>query len=147
MSDPNARAVLNHLIETCKDGERGFRHAAELVSDPGLKALLIDFAGWRARLADELLPHAQRLGGSAASGGTAAAAMHRRWMDVRSNLSGHDDRTILAEARRGDTVTLAAYKKALEGALPISVRDVVERHFAEVRDTHDDLDRSLTEAR
>lgn len=146
MSDPNARAVLNHLIETCKDGEHGFLHAAELVGDPGLKTLLIDFAGRRARLADELLPHAQRLGGPAATDGTAAAAMHRRWMDVRSNLSGHDDRTILAEARRGDTVTLAAYKKALDGALPISVRDIVERHFAEVRHTHEDLDRSLTEA-
>ncbi len=146
MSDPSSRALLNHLIESCKDGEHGFIHAAELVSDPGLKTLFSDLAGRRARAAEELLPHAQRFGGSAASDGTTAASVHRRWMDVRSNLSGHDDRTILKEAQRGDAITLAAYKTALDGLLPPSVRDLVERQFAEVRDTHDDLARSLTEA-
>jgi len=30
MTDRTERAVLNHLIETCKDAERGFRHVAEL---------------------------------------------------------------------------------------------------------------------
>ena len=29
MADRSERAVLNHLIETCKDAERGFRHVAE----------------------------------------------------------------------------------------------------------------------
>lgn len=146
MSDQSSRALLNHLIETCKDGELGFQHAAELVSDPALKTLFTDFAGRRARAAAELLPQAQRLGGPAATDGTAAASMHRRWMDVRSSLSGHDDRSILREVQRGDALTLAAFKTALDGALPVSVRDLVERQFAEVRDTHDDLSRSLTEA-
>lgn len=146
MSDTSSRALLNHLIETCKDGERGFQHAAELVSDPGLKALFNDFAGRRARAAADLLPHAQRLGGPAATDGTTAASVHRRWMDVRSNLSGHDDRSILREAQRGDATTVAAYQSALDGLLPPSVRDLVERQFAELRDTHDDLGRSIAEA-
>lgn len=31
MSDISSRAILNHLIETCKDGATGFQHAATLV--------------------------------------------------------------------------------------------------------------------
>lgn len=146
MSQRSPRAVLNHLIETCRDGEHGFAHAAELVSDPTLKRLFADCAGRRAHAAADLLPHAQRLGGDEATAGTAAAAMHRRWMDMRSSVSGHDDRAILAEAQRGDAVTLAAFTEALQGALPSSVRDLVERQLVEVRDAHDELARTLTEA-
>ncbi len=147
MSQRSPREILNHLIETCRDGEHGFAHAAGLVSDPALKRLFADCAGRRAHAAADLLPHAQRFGGSEATQGTAAASMHRRWMDMRSNVSGHDDRVILAEAQRGDAVTLAAFADALQGLLPASVRDLVERQLTEVRETHDELGGALTEAK
>lgn len=147
MSEPNARAVLNHLIESCKDGAHGFDHAAELVTDPSLKVLFADLARTHAGIAAELVPHAQRLGGTAAADGTAAASLHRRWMDARSRMSGHDDRTVLAEAHRGDTVTMAAFKDALDGVLPSSVRDVVEQQFSKLRSGHDDLERVQAESR
>ncbi len=134
MSDLSSRAILNSLIETCKDGESGFRHAAELVSDAGFKALFTDLARRRGEVAAELLPHARRFGGSEAADGTTAASLHRTWMDVRE-WSSHDDRAIVAEARRGNNMTVAAFKDALAGVLPASVRDMVERQYADICDS------------
>ena len=37
MAEPKAISALNHLIETCRDGEMGFWSAAEHVEDEGLK--------------------------------------------------------------------------------------------------------------
>lgn len=145
MTELSPRAVLNTLIETCKDGERGLLHAAELVVDPELKTFFMNTAYRRARFAIDLLPHAQRLGGASTADGTAAASLHRRWMDIRSAWSGHDDRAVVAEARRGDSVTVLAFKSAVEGALPATVRDLVEHEYAEVRESHlrfADLDRA-----
>lgn len=142
MAESNPRAVLNNLIETCKDAERGYRHAADLVTDPALKSSLTDIADRRANFAVDLLPHAQRFGGPADADGSAGASMHRRWMDVRSTMSGHDDRAILAEVRRGDSVTVLTFKNAVEGALPATVRDLVERQYSEACDAHDVLDQS-----
>ncbi len=136
MTDPTPRAILNSLIETCKDAERGLLHAAELVKDPALKTFFTDAAHRRAQFAAELLPHAQRLGGADTADGTAAATFHRKWMDVRSALSGHDDRAVVSEAERGDNITLLAFKSAVEGALPVTARDLVERCYAEVRESH-----------
>lgn len=136
MTELNPRAVLNTLIETCKDGERGLLHAAELVSDPTLKSFFTDTASRRARFANDLLPHAQRLGGASTADGTAGASIHRRWMDVRSAWSGHDDGAVMAEARRGDGVTVLVFKSAVEGALPATVRDLVELEYAAVRESH-----------
>ena len=147
MSQRSSRALLNHLIETCNDGAHGFQHAADLVTDAALKTQFAELARSRARIADQLLPHAQRFGGDTASDGTAAAALHRKWMDVRSTWSSHDDRTILTEVQRGDAVTMAAFKDALDGVLPSSVRDLVERQYSELRGEHDQLGRSLTETK
>jgi uncharacterized protein (TIGR02284 family) len=127
---------LNSLIETCKDGERGLLHAAELVTSPALKTFFTDTAHRRARFAADLVPHAQRLGGTDTADGTAGASLHRKWMGVRSALSGHDDRAVISEAERGDSITVLAFKSAVEGALPATVRDLVERGYDEVLASH-----------
>jgi uncharacterized protein (TIGR02284 family) len=90
----------------------------------------------RARIASELTPHAQRLGGDAAHEGTGAAALHRRWIDIKSMLKRHDDNAILVEVERGDRITLSAFKDALEGMLPPDTSDVVQRLYDELRTAH-----------
>ena len=136
MTESDPRSILNSLIETCKDGERGLLHAAELVKNPALKTFFADTAGRRAQFAAELLPHAQRLGGAATADGTAGATLHRTWMGVRSALSGHDDGAVASEAERGHSLTVLAFKTAVEGALPATVRDLVEHAYSEVRASH-----------
>jgi len=146
MPNPSPRAVLNHLIESCRDAERGLRHAATLVTHWTMRSEFKHAAELRAQFAIKLLPHAHRLGGAATAEGTTGASIHRHWMDAKSLLSGHDDRAILAEARRGDRVTVLAFKSAVEGELPATVRDLVEQAYAELCRSHerlDELDRAI----
>ena len=128
------------MIESCRDAEHGFVHASELVNNPYLKRRLAEDGAKRAEFVADLTPYAERLGGFAAADGTAAGSIHRRWMDLRSSLSGHDDRAILTEVRRGDTLTLQAFKTAKQGVLPQAVRDVIERIHDEVLISHRRLD-------
>jgi len=146
MPNSSPRAVMNHLIESCRDAERGFRHAATLVTHWTMRSEFQHAADLRARFAIDLLPHAHRLGGAATAEGTAGASMHRYWMNVMSLLSGHDARSILTEARRGDSVTVLAFKNAVAGELPATVRDLVEQEYAELCLSHerlDELDRAI----
>ena len=140
MAESGPRTVLNHLIETCRDAEKGFRHAADIVADPSLKSVFTNFADRRAQFASDLLPQAQRLGGAADADGTTGASMHRHWMDLRNALSGHDDSAVLVEVKRGDHVTLLAFKAAVDGALPGTVRDLIEQQYAEVREAHERIE-------
>ena len=136
MTESSPRAVLNSLIETCKDAERGLLHAAELVKDPALKTFFTVAAQRRALFATQLLPHAQRLGGAETADGTTGATLHRKLMDVRSALSGHDDHAVVVEAERGDNISLLAFKSAVEGALPGTVRDIVEQAYRDITESH-----------
>jgi uncharacterized protein (TIGR02284 family) len=137
MAERTERWVLNHLIETCRDGARGFRHAASHVGSVDLKALFEEIAAQRTQFAAELLPHAQRLGGANDTDGTIQGALHRGWMSMRDALEGSHDDGILAEAVRGEHAAVAAYKDALNGMLPPTTRDVIEQQSAQVRTSHD----------
>ena len=139
MTDRSERAVLNHLIETCKDAERGFRHVADYATKPDVKSLFLDIASQRATFAAALLPHAQRLGGARETDGTTAGALHRTWIDLRHALAGNDQQAVVREAERGEHFSLGVYKDALEGMLPPTVRDVVESQYAELEKTGERL--------
>ena len=137
-------STLNSLIETCRDGEQGFREAAENLRDPSVKTLFSGFATERARFAEELKDQVQRLGGKPEEGGTTAGAAHRGWMNVKGAVTGHDDKSIIAEAERGEDVAVERYREALREPLPAAVESVVSRQFEHVREAHDrvrDLER------
>jgi uncharacterized protein (TIGR02284 family) len=136
MANRTEREVLNHLIQTCRDGERGFRYAANHVRDARVKALFVEIAAQREQFADELLPHAQRLGGASEADGSMAGALHRGWMTIKDTLGGHEDPAIIHEAERGERAALGAYEEALDGMLPPTTRDMIERQCADVRHSH-----------
>ena len=50
----NTTSILNDLIETLKDGQQGFREAAEDVQSHDLKTLFSEYSLQRSRFAGEL---------------------------------------------------------------------------------------------
>lgn len=129
MATLTERDVLNGLIETCHDAERGFHDAAALVADDAIKTMFQKLASERAQFALDLAPHAQRLGGPDASDGTTAAMWHRRWMQMRNRVSSLGDAAVVTEVHRGDAASLSVYDDAVKSLLPPTTRELVERHY------------------
>lgn len=133
MAEQTERDVLNRLIQTCRDGELGFRYAANHVRNSEVKALFLEIASQRDTFAGEILPHAQRLGGASEPDGSVAGALHRGWMTIKDTIRAHEDAVIIREVERGERIALAAYEDALDGMLPPTVRDLVERQCSHIR--------------
>ena len=144
MAERTEREVLHHLIEICKDGERGFRAAAEQVNAPALKTLFADLSAQRKQFAEELEPHLHRLGGQP-DGGTNAGTLHRGWMVLRGLAPGRHDHAIVIEAERGEHAALNAYQEALSGMLPPTVTDLVETQRDAIQDANERICTADTE--
>lgn len=127
---------LNRLIETCKDGEYGFRETAEHVRSPDLKRILAARADECREAAAELQTLVMQHGGKAEDSGSATGAMHRGWVAVRSKLSGYTDLGMLEEAERGEDTAIDRYRDALQQPLPETIRTVVERQYEGVKRNH-----------
>jgi len=129
-------STLNGLIETLMDGKNGFESAAGNVKDPTVKSVFNEFSRQRAALATELQAHVKQLGGDAEKSGSASAAVHRGWIDLKKALGG-GEKSILNEAERGEDVAVKAYQKALEEPLSPDVEGVVRRQYSQVKEAHD----------
>ena len=139
MQNDNAISVLNNLIETCKDGELGFRTAAEGLKRADIKAKFLEYSRQRADMARELQSEVRRLGGDPEKSGSVSGSLHRGWLDIKSAITGKDDHAILAEAERGEDVAKSAYENALKETLPATAQAVVQQQAARVRQAHDDV--------
>jgi uncharacterized protein (TIGR02284 family) len=141
--------TLNDLIETCKDGQEGFRTCAEDIKRMDLKPLFERAAQRCDEAARELQQLVLAYGGKAERSGSFAGSAHRRWVDIKSAIMGKDDAAVLAECERGEDVAKESYQKALKKDLPADVRAVVERQYQGVLQHHDavrDLERAAKAA-
>lgn len=142
MANEDVIQTLNDLIETCKDGEAGFRTCADDVSDIQLKTFFANRAQSCAAAALELQDLVRAYGGDPETRGGLGGALHRRWVDIQALISGRSDRAVLQECERGERVAATNYRRALERRLPDDVRAVIDRQYQGVLQNHDQV-RSL----
>ena len=132
-------SVLNDLIEVCKDGERGFREAAEGVQNHELRTIFEKYSRQRAGFAAELQVEVSRIGGSPEKSGSAAGALHRGWINLKAAITGKNDHAILEEAERGEDVAVAGYRDALSKDLPSDFVAIIRKQYDAVQVGHREI--------
>ena len=136
-------AILNQLIETCKEGQEGFLAAASRIPDGDLKALLESYSRQRGQFVGELQEEVRRRGGDAESTGGAIGTRGRGWIDEA--VAGDEERAIITECERGEDAALKNYQAAIAADLPEDVLARVQQHYTQICETHD-LMRALGKA-
>ncbi|MEC4718837.1 PA2169 family four-helix-bundle protein [Noviherbaspirillum sp. CPCC 100848] len=139
MNNDDIVSTLNDLIETSKDGEEGFRTCAEDAKDPTLKTFFSNRAQSCAAAVMELQSLVRSYGGDPETTSGLGGALHRRWVDIKSLVTGMDDKAVLKECERGEDVAVSSYRRALDKSLPEEVRSVVERQYQGVLKNHDQV--------
>ncbi|MEJ0034743.1 MAG: PA2169 family four-helix-bundle protein [Gammaproteobacteria bacterium] len=129
--------ALNDLIETSKDGEKGFALASKESKEPELVTLFSEGEQACRTAAGELQAQVRLLGGVPEDGGTMKASAHRGWISIRSAMTSRDSVAILEECERGEDYAKARYVETLKLELPEAVRSVVERQYQGVVANHD----------
>lgn len=137
MDNDKVISILNGLIETCRDGQEGFKEAADNATSPELKNFFRDVSRERARFVGELQQEVRTLGGDPEKSGSTAGALHRVWIDVKGTLTGKDDGSILNECERGEDSAVKTFEDALKEGLPATCRSTVQLQFSEIKLAHD----------
>jgi uncharacterized protein (TIGR02284 family) len=130
-------ATLNELIETSKDGEKGFALAANDVNDPALTPLFTEGEQSCRTAARELQEQVRALGGNPEEGGSVKGAVHRGWISLKTAATSRDAKAVLEECERGEDYAKAKYAAALKMQMPEGVRQLVERQYQGVLSNHD----------
>lgn len=132
--------ALNYLVGTCIDGETGYREAAEEATDAQLKSRLLQLGQQRATFRGELEQEVMRLGGDPKESGSAVAALHRTWLNVRDTVTGKGDDAILKESQRGEKAAMDNYEDVLGRDLPANLKEIVARQHGELQRAYGELE-------
>ncbi|HYE25476.1 MAG TPA: PA2169 family four-helix-bundle protein [Clostridia bacterium] len=130
--------VLQKLIETCRDGQNGYREAAENVDDHQLRQFFNEQSLERAQFAGELENHVQRLGEHDPNrSGSMRGTLHRKWFDLKQALGG-GIASVLSSVEQGEDRAKEQYDEALrDESLPSDIRAVVRQQADRVISAHD----------
>ncbi len=133
MSDDEKAA--KELVETLRDGERGFATAADKLADSeraDWSTTLRRLSEQRAEFRREIVALGHAYGDDVDESGTATAALHRGWIALKDAVTGDDAGSVLGAAVTGEDHAVSEYETALEQDLSPGFREVVARQHAAV---------------
>lgn len=134
----NDISTLNSLIKTTIDSVNGYQESAEAVENERFRSMFTELAQDRQQVVPKLQAEVSRLGGNPEDDGSAAAAMHRGWVDLKSAITGRDDKAIINEVERGEDYIKEKFESAMnDGDLSAECRSVVQQCYESVRRGHD----------
>jgi uncharacterized protein (TIGR02284 family) len=145
MTDSHKESIslLNDLIETSKDGQKGFEESAKDLKSPQLQQFFRDHALDCAKAVRELQTEVRALGGDPETSGSVSGSVHRAWVNLKSSVTGKSDEAVLNEVERGEDHALKAYrdaeKKAAEKNLPVNVVALIRQQLAGVQRNHEQV--------
>ncbi len=129
--------TLNSLIETSRDGEKGFTTCADDAKDASLRAYFT-ICATRCREAVQTLDRiVKHYGGTPEQAGSIAGSINRAWLNLRAAISSNSDLAVLEECERAEDVAIRAYEQALKQDLPSDVLPVIKIQLEGVQENHD----------
>ena len=132
------QALLNELVETLKDGQKGYADAMTDVEDTTLKETFKKYAAQRAEYVTEIEDQMFKLNLKPEEGSSVTGTVHRAWIDLKSALTSKDNKAVLVECERGEDYAKKAYQTALKAQdLPSNLKSVIEKQYQGVTEAHD----------
>ena len=140
MDNKDQITTLNTLIATTIDSVTGYEDSAQNVENDRLRQIFRERADERQRVVEELRSEVRRLGGDPEDSGSFLGKTHQRFEDLKSAITGRDEKAIVNEVERGEDYLKEKFETALEsGELTGEARQVVERAYQSVRSGHDQI--------
>ncbi len=130
--------ILNNLIKTTLDSQKGFAEAAADTENPQFNTFFAEFATDRSRVASLMQAEVERLGGNPEHDSSLLGAAHRTFLNLKEMVVARDDVAIIAEVERGEDHIKEKFEDALQDdKIASGTRTVIEDAFGSVKLGHD----------
>ena len=132
--------TLNSLIATVIDSIDGYSESAKDAESGRFASMFNDRAAERREVLTRLQAEVGRLGGNPEDDGTTAAAAHRGFVNLKSAVTGRDDKAVINEVERGEDHIKSKFEDALrDDDLSPQTRSVIQECFTSVKQGHDQM--------
>jgi uncharacterized protein (TIGR02284 family) len=140
LNSTNDISTLNGLIATTLDSVDGYETSAADIQDASIASMFTARANERRAVVSRLQAEVSRLGGNPEDDGTILAGAHRMFVNLKSIVTGQDNKAIVNEVERGEDHIKAKYEEALNDTqLSPESRTAIQAAWQSVREGHDQM--------
>lgn len=133
-------STLNSLIATTLDSVDGYAEAVKDTKNASFVSLFNSLASDRRQLVSKLQQEVTTLGGEPEDDGTVLAGAHRVFLNLKSVVTGHDDKAIINEVEAGEDHIKAKYEDAMRDRdLSSTVQALISAAYVSVKAGHDEM--------
>lgn len=133
-------STLNSLIATTIDSVDGYTEAAKASESGRFGALFTSRANERRQVASQLQHEVTSLGGEPEDDGTVLAGAHRVFLNLKSMVTGQDEKAIIDEVEAGEDHIKAKFEDAIRDTeVSPAVRAIIEEAYVSVKEGHDQM--------
>ena len=133
-------STLNTLIATTIDSITGYENSAKDVDNQQFAQIFRQRADDRQKVVQQLREEVRRLGGNPEDDGSFLGKSHQRFEDLKSAITGGDDKAIIDEVERGEDYLKEKWQAALHsGDLDGEIHTLVERLYQQIKQGHDQM--------
>jgi uncharacterized protein (TIGR02284 family) len=138
MDNSHDTTVLNTLIATTLDSVKGYRESADESENSTHAQFFREMSEERSRVASDLQQEVRSLGGDPEMDSSTAGAAHRGWVDLKSAITGRDEKAIVNEVERGEDYIKEKFETAMkDDELSPAARGAIEKCFGSIRKGHE----------
>ena len=133
-------STLNSLIETTIDSADGYEEAAKDAGSSRFGPLFTSRAAERRGVTADLQRAVTSLGGTPEDDGTILAGAHRVFVNLKSMVTGQDEKALINEVEAGEDHIKAKFEDALRDKdISPAARGAIEQAYASVKAGHDEM--------
>lgn len=134
------QALLNELIETLKEGQKGYAEAMTDVEDADLKETFKQLAVQRSGYINEIEDQMFKLDLHPDESTSVTSKVHRAFINLKGLVTGKDREAILNECERGEDYAVKVYQTALKAeGMTSALQGIIEKQHQGVQAAHDKI--------
>lgn len=132
-------SALNDLLTRSYDAMKGYQEAASEVNHIQLREWMLNNAKTRKTFITEIENQIKNFGGSPDRGTSFLSALHRFWMEYKSNITDGDE-VVLEECIRGEERAIEDYNKVLnEVTFDTNANSILTRQRNDIQESLNSL--------
>ncbi len=139
MTNTELQNNIDTIIETCVDGMKGYRHAADSAENPEFKTIFNRLAQQRKGFVEDIKTECRTLGMDYNEEGTIKGYFHRNWLSTKAFFASSTDESVIESAVKGEEEAIEHYEKSINPSTPKVLKDKLDSQLHMIKGTINQL--------
>lgn len=140
MMEENIAEKIKELLRVLYDSFNGYKECSDKIDNAKLKEIFLTLSLQRLKqireINDQVKDHIRDLPDK----GTISGSLHRTFVTLKSFITNNDEKSIIAEVKKGENTLIDAYVDLLKAPISGELSEILKRQLIDIENNLKEID-------